>query len=61
MMNLQFLFVFSQCMQQKVEAEKKLSNFTFQEGCSSDNNILVKHLQEELRSYVSYVIICDSW
>lgn len=44
-----------ECMQQKVEAEKKLSNFTFQEGCSSDNNILVKHLQEELRSYEAEV------
>ncbi|KAJ8572672.1 hypothetical protein K7X08_009183 [Anisodus acutangulus] len=43
------------CMQQKIEAEKKLSNFTFQEGCSSDNNILVKHLQEELRSYEAEV------
>ncbi|KAJ8529720.1 hypothetical protein K7X08_036555 [Anisodus acutangulus] len=44
-----------ECMQQKIEAEKKLSNFTFQEGCSSDNNILVKHLQEELRSYEAEV------
>lgn len=30
-------------------------NFTFQEGSSSDSNILVKHLQEELRNYVSLV------
>ncbi|CAN4108209.1 unnamed protein product [Withania somnifera] len=44
-----------ECMQQKIEAEKKLSNFTFQEGYSSDNNILVKHLQEELRSYEAEV------
>ncbi|CAN4110779.1 unnamed protein product [Withania somnifera] len=44
-----------ECMQQKIEAEKKLSNFTFQEGCSSDNSILVKHLQEELRSYEAEV------
>ncbi|KAM3219467.1 mitotic spindle checkpoint protein MAD1 [Capsicum chacoense] len=44
-----------ECMQQKIEAEKKLSNFTFQEGFSSDNNILVKHLQEELRSYEAEV------
>lgn len=44
-----------ECMQQKIEAEKKLSNFTFQEGCSSDSNILVKHLQEELRSYEAEV------
>ncbi|XP_060167552.1 mitotic spindle checkpoint protein MAD1 isoform X3 [Lycium barbarum] len=46
---------FDECMQQKIEAEKKLSNFTFQEGCSSDNNILVKHLQEEVRSYETEV------
>nr|XP_016500350.1 PREDICTED: mitotic spindle checkpoint protein MAD1-like isoform X1 [Nicotiana tabacum] len=38
-----------ECVQQRIEAEKKLSNFTFQEGCSSDN-VLVKHLQEELRN-----------
>ncbi|XP_009791238.1 mitotic spindle checkpoint protein MAD1 [Nicotiana tabacum] len=38
-----------ECVQQRIEAEKKLSNFTFQEGCSSDN-ILVKHLQDELRN-----------
>lgn len=44
-----------ECMQQKTEAEKKLSSFTFQEGCSSDSNILVKHLQEELRSYEAEV------
>ncbi|XP_055816416.1 mitotic spindle checkpoint protein MAD1 [Solanum dulcamara] len=44
-----------ECMQQKIEAEKKLSSFTFQEGCSSDSNILVKHLQEELRSYEAEV------
>ncbi|TMW98296.1 hypothetical protein EJD97_004215 [Solanum chilense] len=44
-----------ECIQQKTEAEKKLSSFTFQEGCSSDSNILVKHLQEELRSYEAEV------
>ncbi|KAL3349972.1 hypothetical protein AABB24_022823 [Solanum stoloniferum] len=44
-----------ECMQQKTEAEKKLSSFTFQDGCSSDSNILVKHLQEELRSYEAEV------
>jgi branched-subunit amino acid transport protein AzlD len=35
--------------------EKKLSSFTFQEVSSSDDNILVKHLQEELRNYVSLI------
>ena len=35
--------------------EKKLSSFTFQEGSSTDSNILVKHLQEELRNFVSLV------
>lgn len=35
--------------------EKKLSSFTFQEVSSSDSNILVKHLQEELRNYVSLI------
>ena len=35
--------------------EQKLSSFTFQEDSSTDSNILVKHLQEELRNYVSLV------
>lgn len=42
-------------MHQKSEVEKKLSSFTFQEASSTDSNILVKHLQEELRNYVSLV------
>ncbi|TQD96033.1 hypothetical protein C1H46_018375 [Malus baccata] len=41
----------SECVQQKSEVEKKLSSFTFQEVESTENNILVKHLQEELRNF----------
>ncbi|CAN6543370.1 unnamed protein product [Malus baccata var. baccata] len=41
----------SECVQQKSEVEKKLSNLTFQEVESTENNILVKHLQEELRNF----------
>ncbi|XP_062176281.1 mitotic spindle checkpoint protein MAD1 isoform X2 [Alnus glutinosa] len=44
-----------ECLRQKSEVEKKLSSFTFQEVSSSDDNILVKHLQEELRNYESEV------
>lgn len=46
--------LYFQCLHQKSEAEKKLSSFTFQEVTSTENsNILVRHLQEELRNYVS--------
>ncbi|KAG7976849.1 hypothetical protein I3843_05G001500 [Carya illinoinensis] len=45
----------TECMHQKSEVEKKLSSFTFQEASSTDSNILVKHLQEELRNYESEV------
>lgn len=45
-----------QCLHQKSEAEKKLSSFTSQEvPTSMESDILVKHLQEELRNYVSFV------
>ncbi|KAE8007886.1 hypothetical protein FH972_004445 [Carpinus fangiana] len=44
-----------ECLHQKSEVEKKLSSVTFQEVSSSDSNILVKHLQEELRNYESEV------
>ena len=44
-----------QCLNQKSEVEKKLSSFTFQEFSTTDSNILVKHLQEEIRNYVSCV------
>ena len=45
-----------QCLHQKSEVEKKLSSFTFQEDTSTESNILIKHLQEELRNYVSFCI-----
>ncbi|KAF5733154.1 Mitotic checkpoint family protein isoform 1 [Tripterygium wilfordii] len=41
----------NECLHQRSEMEKKLSNFAIQEGTSTDSSILVKHLQEELRSY----------
>ncbi|KAL0013020.1 hypothetical protein SO802_000089 [Lithocarpus litseifolius] len=44
-----------ECLHQKNEVEQKLSNFTFQEDSSTDSNILVKHLQEELRNYEAEV------
>ncbi|KAI4342227.1 hypothetical protein MLD38_026875 [Melastoma candidum] len=44
-----------ECLQQKCEAEKKLSALTVGESSSSDLSILVKHLQEELRNYESDV------
>ena len=45
-----------QCLHQKSEAEKKLSSCTSQEVTTSmESDILVKHLQEELRNYVSFV------
>ncbi|KAH7520573.1 hypothetical protein FEM48_Zijuj08G0159100 [Ziziphus jujuba var. spinosa] len=40
-----------ECLQEKSEVEKKLSSFTFKEVTSAESNILVKHLQEELRNY----------
>ncbi|XWS16638.1 hypothetical protein CRYUN_Cryun34aG0108000 [Craigia yunnanensis] len=46
---------FNECVHQKSEVEKKLSSFTFQEVTSSESNILIKHLQEELRHYESDV------
>lgn len=50
-----------QCLHQKSEAEKKLSTLTFQESSSNDTTILVKHLQEELRNYVSYTATICFW
>ncbi|KAA8545413.1 hypothetical protein F0562_020197 [Nyssa sinensis] len=44
-----------ECLQQKSEVDKKLSSFMCQEVPSTDTNILVKHLQEELRNYESEV------
>ncbi|KAI5593247.1 hypothetical protein BDE02_03G001700 [Populus trichocarpa] len=45
----------TECSHQRSELEKKLSSFTFQEGSSTDSNILVKHLQEELRNFETEV------
>ncbi|GLU06056.1 hypothetical protein SLE2022_231200 [Rubroshorea leprosula] len=45
----------NECLLQKREAEKKLSSFTLQDGTSTENNMLIKHLQEELRNYESEV------
>ncbi|XP_039053624.1 mitotic spindle checkpoint protein MAD1-like isoform X2 [Hibiscus syriacus] len=45
----------NECLNQKSEVEKKFSSFTFQEVSSSESNILIKHLQEELRNYESEV------
>lgn len=44
-----------ECLHLKSELEKKLSSFTFQEVSPSDSQILVKHLQEELRNYEAEV------
>ncbi|XP_050210697.1 mitotic spindle checkpoint protein MAD1 [Mercurialis annua] len=45
----------SECLHQRSELEKKISSFTIQEGSSSESNILVQHLQEELRNCESEV------
>ncbi|XAR56252.1 hypothetical protein NMG60_11036658 [Bertholletia excelsa] len=45
----------NEILQQKSELEKKLSSLTFQEVPSTEDNVLVKHLQEELRLYESEV------
>ncbi|KAH7576024.1 hypothetical protein JRO89_XS02G0279000 [Xanthoceras sorbifolium] len=45
----------NESLHQKGEVEKNLSNFTFQESTSTESTILVKHLQEEIRNYVSWV------
>ncbi|XP_058188532.1 mitotic spindle checkpoint protein MAD1 isoform X2 [Rhododendron vialii] len=42
-------------LHQKSELEKKLSGFTFPEVSSTENDILVKHLREELRAFESEV------
>ncbi|VFQ88647.1 unnamed protein product [Cuscuta campestris] len=44
----------NECMEQRMELEK-LSSFTFRESSSTDDSILVKHLQEELRHYEAEV------
>ncbi|CAK9168438.1 unnamed protein product [Ilex paraguariensis] len=45
----------NECLHQKSEIEKKLSSLTSQDVPSTETNILVKHLQEELRHYESEV------
>lgn len=45
----------NECLIQKNEVEKKLSSFSFQEFSTTDSNILVKHLQEEIRNYEAEV------
>ncbi|KAD6795496.1 hypothetical protein E3N88_06392 [Mikania micrantha] len=49
-----------ECLHEKNEVEKKLSTFTIQEF-SSDDNILVKHLREELRNCESEVHEARKW
>ncbi|CAJ1940453.1 unnamed protein product [Sphenostylis stenocarpa] len=44
-----------ECLHQKIEVEKKLSTLMFQEVASTESNVLVKHLQQELRNYESEV------
>ncbi|GLT34113.1 hypothetical protein SLA2020_086540 [Shorea laevis] len=46
---------FNECLLQKSEVEKKLSSFTLQDVMSTENNPLIKHLQEELRNYVRLI------
>ncbi|CAK9326854.1 unnamed protein product [Citrullus colocynthis] len=45
----------NECLSQKTELEKKLASFTVNEGTGKESNILIKHLQEELRNYESEV------
>lgn len=49
---------FNECLHQKSEAEMKLLSLPVpsQEVTSTDTNILLKHLQEELRNYESEVL-----
>lgn len=49
-----------QCLNQKNELEKKLLGMSYQEGSSTESNVLVKHLQEELRKCVSwaFTLVC---
>ncbi|XP_073028375.1 mitotic spindle checkpoint protein MAD1 isoform X1 [Primulina eburnea] len=44
-----------ECMQEKLAVEKKLSTLTCLEAPSKDADLLVKHLQDELRNYESEV------
>lgn len=51
----------NECLHEKNEVEKKLSTLICQESLSSDDNILVKHLREELRNYESEVREARKW
>nr|GEU73063.1 mitotic spindle checkpoint protein MAD1 [Tanacetum cinerariifolium] len=51
----------NECLHEKNEVEKKLSNLTCQESPSDDDSILVKHLREELRNYESEVREAKKW
>lgn len=51
----------NECLHEKNEVEKRLSTLTCQELSSSDDNILVKHLREELRNYESEVREARKW
>ncbi|KAI5414351.1 mitotic spindle checkpoint protein MAD1 [Lathyrus oleraceus] len=46
---------FNECLHQKIEVEKKLATFSSQEGSSTESNVLVKQLQQELQHYESEV------
>lgn len=50
-----------QCIQQKGEVEKQLLHVSSQAPPSTDNNILLKHLQEELRNYVCFFPFSAWW
>ncbi|KAK7263774.1 hypothetical protein RJT34_31371 [Clitoria ternatea] len=45
----------NECLQQRIEVEKQLSTLMSQEVTSTESNVLVKHLQQELRNYESEV------
>ncbi|CAL1353777.1 unnamed protein product [Linum trigynum] len=46
---------FSECFHHKSELEKKLTSLSFEDVSPKESDILVKHLQEELRNYESEV------
>lgn len=51
----------NECLHEKNEVTKRLSTLTCQEFPSSDDNILVKHLREELRNYESEIREARKW
>ncbi|CAL1384811.1 unnamed protein product [Linum trigynum] len=46
---------FSECLHQKSELEKRLTSLSFEDDSPKESDVLVKHLQEELRNYESEV------